>query len=113
VLEGRLMFANGAETDPWAAVIKINDGGGNAERVAALAQAGFLVSSNVSDGPEHSRADAEAHLSATLAAGTHFLKVDRAAPMDGWTSEIPGGTPARCNPVTAPAECTAAELESL
>jgi hypothetical protein len=113
VLEGRLMFANGSETDPWAAVIKINDAAGSAERVTALVQAGFLLSSNVSDGPEHSQADGEAHLDASLASGTHFLKVDRAVEVDGWSSAIPGGSPARCNPVTAPVECTSAELESL
>jgi hypothetical protein len=25
--------------------------------------------------------------------------------------EIPGGTPARCNPITAPAECASEDIE--
>ena len=113
VLAGRLMFANGEAADPWAAVVKVNDAAGAAERMATLTAGGFLVSSNIQDGPEHDEATGSAHLAATLAAGSQFLKVDRMAPVDGWSSAIPGGSPARCNPVTAPEVCTAAALESL
>lgn len=113
VLENRVWFAQGSLDDPWGAVIKINDAAGSAADVQAAVLAGALVSSNVKDGPEHSEADAAAHMEASLAAGAQFLKVDRAAPLDGWTTEIPGGSPARCNPLTAPPECTPEELESL
>jgi hypothetical protein len=112
-LSGRLMFADGEAGDPWAAVVKINDAVDAAETVQAMAQAGYWISSNIDDGPESTPELGAAHLEASLASGTHVLKVDRAKPADGWSSEIPGGQPARCNPVTAPPECTAAELESV
>lgn len=113
-LEGRLLFvaADGAD-DPFAATFKINDAQGEAERVSALVEAGFLVTSNLRDGPEHGTDTGATHLADSLAAGAQFLMSDRPAPVDGWSSEIPGGTPARCNPVGAPAECVAAEVEAL
>jgi len=113
VLEGRLMFADADGTEPWAAVIKKNDATSDPDHTRALVEAGFFVSSNISDGPEDTQAEGAAHLAASLEAGAQVLKVDRAMPADGWSSEIPGGAPARCNPVTAPADCSAAELESL
>ena len=113
-LEGRVMFVDADDaTQPFAATLKINDAAGDAARVTELAQAGFLITSNVRDGPEHDAATGAAHLTASLAAGAHFLMSDRPATVDGWQSAIPGGQPARCNPVTAPDACTAAEVEAL
>lgn len=114
VLAGRLMFVNASsEDDPFAATFKINDAEGDAARVTALAEAGFLVTSNVRDGPEHDAETGSAHLAASVAAGAHFLMSDRPAPVDGWSTAIPGGQPAACNPVTAPTACAAAEVEAL
>lgn len=113
-LEGRLMFVHSADpAAPHAATFKINDADGEAERVRELVQAGFLVTSNVRDGPEHDAETGAAHLAASLAAGANFLMSDRPAPVDGWSSSIPGGNPAACNPASAPAACTAAEVEAL
>lgn len=113
-LEGRLLFvAADGPTDPFAATFKINDAQGEAERVQQLVEAGFLVTSNVRDGPEHDAETGAAHLVDSLAAGAQFLMSDRPAPVDGWSSVIPGGNPARCNPVGAPAVCVAEEVEAL
>ena len=109
----RALDADADGTEPWAAVIKKNDATSDPDHTRALVEAGFFVSSNISDGPEDTQAEGAAHLAASLEAGAQVLKVDRAMPADGWSSEIPGGAPARCNPVTAPADCSAAELESL
>ena len=49
---------------------------------------------------------------AALASGAHFLSSD--FPVDtsaGEAFRIPEGAPVGCNPVTAPAECTAVALE--
>ncbi len=118
VLAGRLLFVDAdTDADPFAALFKINDAAGNAEEVAARVAAGFVVTSNLRDGPEHSQEEAEAHLAASLAAGAHFLSSDRPAPVDDgrgdWFSAIPGGQPARCNPLHAPSACTAAQIEDL
>lgn len=113
-LEGRLMFADADDgTEPWAALLKINDASSDPTRVQALVEAGFWISSNVRDGPEHSQEVGEAHFEDSLAAGAQLLKSDRAAPADGWSIAVPGGTPARCNPLTAPSVCTSAEVEAV
>ncbi|MEZ4466195.1 MAG: Ca2+-dependent phosphoinositide-specific phospholipase C [bacterium] len=65
-----------------------------------------LVTSNVdaADDPPEDRAAPGRH----AGNGVHFLSSDRPAPASpddtDWL-DIPGGTPARCNPVTAPAGC--------
>ena len=106
-LEGRLIFANGAPEDPWAAVLKMNSGSDPAvaERVAQ----GFLVTSNAGTAPD----GGEDEWSAALAGGPNFISTDFPGERDGWFATIPGGSPARCNPVSAPPECSAAELEAL
>jgi hypothetical protein len=113
-LEGRLMFVGTSDpSQPHAATAKINDAAGAGETIANALAAGILVSSNLRDGPEHDEATGAEHLADSLAAGAHFLKSDRPAPVDGWSSAIPAGVPARCNPVTAPPECTPEEIEAL
>ena len=50
-----------------------------------------------------------------MANGIHMLKDDFPAPIQGKTywMDLVDGNPARCNPVTAPPECTSAALEDL
>ncbi len=107
-LEGRLLFANGSPEDPWGAMFKMNDGSDPAvaERVAA----GFVVTSNAGQAPD---GDPEGW-DAALAGGPNFVSTDFPGERDdGWFAVLPDGVPARCNPVSAPPECTAAEVESL
>ncbi len=113
-LADRLLFVNPDDTaDPRAAFLKIDDGG--SEEARAAVAAGFLVTSNV-DAADGTPEENAAHRAAALANGVHWLSSDHPAP-DGpddadWL-DIPGGNPARCNPVTAPEACTAAALEDL
>ncbi|MCK6505044.1 Ca2+-dependent phosphoinositide-specific phospholipase C [Myxococcota bacterium] len=110
-LEGRVMFADaGTATDPWSALVK----DGSAEEITAWAQAGFVVTDNV-DGADASDEENQAGLDQGLAAGTHFLASDLPGPVEGreYRAAIPGGQPARCNPVTAPPECTPQAIEDL
>ena len=114
-LEGRLMFVD-ADTpaDPFAATFKINNAVADAALVAEVAAAGMLVTSNI-DGAGSDDAEAQASLDGSLAAGAHLLSTDYPAPVPerAYFAQIPGGTPARCNPLTAPAECTPNEIEDL
>lgn len=113
-LAGRLLFVqpSGPE-DPAAAFFKINDGG--SDRARDMVAAGFIVTSNV-DSADGTPEDNAARRAAALANGVQFLSSDRPAPSgvgDTDWLEIPGGSPARCNPITAPPECTSAALEAL
>lgn len=113
-LAGRLLFVNpDGPDDPAAAFFKINDGGSEAAR-ARVAE-GFIVTSNV-DSPDAPAAENASRRAAALDNGVHFLSSDlpspRAAGDLDWL-DIPGGSPARCNPVTAPLGCSSGALEDL
>lgn len=98
-LEGRLMFVNAAEADPLAAVVILNDPTDRA-RIDAAARAGLLVRTRADE------AGTQPHHAAALATGAHLLSGDAPLSLD-----LAGGVPARCNPVAAPAGCTASAVE--
>jgi hypothetical protein len=54
---------------------------------------------------------------AAIASGAQFVSTDYPAPDPdfgtGYFVEIPGGMPAGCNPIGAPPECMAADIENL
>lgn len=114
-LAGRAMFARATPPQfgaPWAAIAKLGLGG-----PAAIAQAHaarMLIATNTCSAGD-SDAACTSELEATLASGIHMLKDDFPAPIDGkaYFLDFPDGNPARCNPVTAPPECTSAALEDL
>lgn len=114
-LEGRAIFVDSdSPEDAFAATFKVDNPSSDAERIGELVAAGFLVTSNV-DGASTSDAENQARLEAGLAVGSHFLSTDFPAPVEGrgYVAEIPGGTPARCNPVSAPEGCSSEAIEGL
>ena len=51
---------------------------------------------------------------AALSGGAQFVSTDYEVPdarLGPYVVKIPDGTPARCNPVTAPPKCTSADIE--
>jgi len=112
-LAGKLMFVDAdSPDDPWAAFLKVNDA--RSEEAAERIEQGFIITSN-SDGADSSDDENTEKLADSLAAGAHFLSSDYPAPVEGrdFWFEMADGAPARCNPVTAPAECTAEDIEAL
>jgi hypothetical protein len=61
------------------------------------------------------RLNSTARRDAALASGAHLLSTDYERPDPvlgtGYVVRIPDGTPARCNPATAPPECRPADVE--
>jgi hypothetical protein len=113
-LAGKPMFAAAPVeryADGWAVVTKINDPTRAAEIGAAL-DAQMLVASNTC-GAGTVAVACQAELDAALETGSHTLHDDFPAAVDGYDYflEFPEGTPARCNPITAPAQCTAQAIE--
>jgi hypothetical protein len=86
----------------------------SADSIGEWGRAGFVITSNV-DGPSSDDASNADLLAGSVAAGAHYLASDFPGPVDGrdYVAAIPGGEPAACNPVTAPADCTAAAVEAL
>ncbi|MGH7823130.1 MAG: Ca2+-dependent phosphoinositide-specific phospholipase C, partial [Candidatus Binatia bacterium] len=138
-LAGRAMFveARSSEIDhPLAAITRIDDPrGDNAELIGEWVGEGFLVRTRAdADGrearncrdlpdpplPAHTEPcpvpmePDTSRLEAALASGAHFISTDfpdgdRLG--NGYFVEIPGGSPSRCNPLTAPPDCTSASIE--
>ncbi len=114
-LAGRAMFARATPaqfTLPWSAIAKL--GIGDDADITAAHAAHLLIATNVCAAGD-ADADCSARLAAAEAAGIHMLKDDFPGPIDGkaYFLDLPDGSPARCNPVTAPPGCTSALLESL
>ncbi len=104
-LAGRILFANSSPADPFAAIAILNDPLGSASAIAEAHTANMLVRSFVDGGADKQQA--------ALNNGVHFLTTDYPAPVDGmeYWFDLADGTPSRCNPVTAPAECTSEAIE--
>lgn len=108
-LAGRMIFADSEDGDPWSAVRIVNSPGADAR---AAVEAGYLVRV-FSDGISDLLSDGTNELEEALASGAQIISTDVPAPRDDmdYFVEIPGGTPSRCNPVTAPPSCTSLDIE--
>ena len=108
-LDGRLMFVESSPDDPFAAVLILNDASSDAAAIESGVKAGFLVRTFSDGAPEGDPAERDL----ALASGAHVLSSDFPAPVEsgGYSLEIPGGTPSRCNPLVAPPECTSKDIE--
>lgn len=114
-LAGKLLFVDSTDpAEPWAAFFKINNAQSDFDRIQELVDSGFIVTANT-DGPEQTDEQNQARLEASLASGAHFLSSDFPAPVADryYWFDLPDGTPARCNPLSAAAGCTPADVESL
>ena len=115
-LEGRVMFAQAEDAGaPYASVFVVNDPEADAAEIATLVADGFLVRTRADADNQEPLAGETARRDAALASGAHLISTDYPVPVDGvdYVATIPGGTPSRCNRVTAPPGCTSADVESL
>lgn len=114
-LDGHVLFpdAMGDTTVPWAAVHTMNDPAD--PRIAEVVAMRHLVRTRCDSDTAEARQEDPTHRDQALASGANFVSTDFPAPVD-WSTywvDIPGGTPSRCNPITAPAECTSEAVEDL
>lgn len=111
-LGGKVMFINTESFDhPLAAITKH---GSDEEQAAALV-VNMIVGDNAGGAGSDSDAESYADVATALAKGVHFIATDFPAPVstqDFWF-DLTGGTPSRCNVITAPPECTSADIEDL
>ncbi|MDP6942517.1 MAG: Ca2+-dependent phosphoinositide-specific phospholipase C [Myxococcota bacterium] len=106
-LEGRVLFARDGLGEPWGAVLE----GGSAEAQLAAAQSGYLVRGSA-DSPDRDDVTNEAKSAEAMAGPAHFISSDFPYAQEaGYWFELTGGTPSRCNPVTAPPGCHSEAIE--
>jgi hypothetical protein len=113
---GRLLFpdAFGDLTLPFAAVHTLNDPVGDAMKIGEVVDAGHLVRTRADSDNVEPLAGDTSRGEAALASGATFISTDYPPPQGeiDYVFEIPDGTPSRCNPRTAPEDCTPAMIES-
>lgn len=114
-LDGRLMFTDADEGDPFAAVLVRNGALTDETTIAGLVKKGFLVRTFADKSVEGALADDRSQIEPALRSGAQIVSTDFPAkvPETNYFFEMPGGAPSRCNPLTAPGECTSSAIESL
>jgi Phosphoinositide phospholipase C, Ca2+-dependent len=113
-LEGRAMFVTAAEHAPSAAVIKMDDP--DEAKIQQLVKQGFIVRTRADADLVEARNHDVTRREIALRSGAQIVSTDFevAVPAIGgdYVVQIPGGTPARCNPVNAPRNCRPADVEN-
>jgi hypothetical protein len=119
-LRGRVMFTNSTPGQPDAAFIKENDPtGANQARIADEVGRGYVVRTRADTDTRQARTGDTTMRDAALASGAQWVSTDYPAPGmasrfgTSYVAQLPGGAPARCNPVNAPATCRSYVLERI
>ncbi len=115
-LRGRVLFVSAEPGEEEAAFVKLNDPIGSFDRIRELVGQGFIVRTRADGDTEEARTGDTTKRDAAIESGAQFVSSDYPVPNadfgTGYFVEIPGGMPARCNPISAPAECRAEDIEN-
>ncbi|WP_228000405.1 Ca2+-dependent phosphoinositide-specific phospholipase C [Nocardia australiensis] len=115
-LSGRVLFPASKPGNPDAAVVLAEDPIKDAGRIRQLVEAGYLVRTRADANTVEARRNDTTPREAAFASGAQFINTDYPEPdprlKNDYAVQIPGGTPARCNPVNAPASCKSQDIEN-
>lgn len=113
-LDGRLVFVDAESGEPYEAIHVMNDPIGGGAEITAAVQAGLIVRTRADADNVEPPAGDTTRRDAALASGAQIISTDYPSPVAGvdYVGDIPGGTPSRCNPLTAPAHCTSEDVEN-
>jgi hypothetical protein len=113
-LQGRAMFVTASEQSPAAAVIKMDDP--NEATIQQLVKRGFIVRTRADADLVEARAHDVTRRDTALRSGAQIVSTDFEVAVPAiagdYVVQIPGGTPARCNPVNAPKKCRPSDVEN-
>ncbi len=114
-LRGRTLFVDSSPSDPFAAIAVQNDpqDASDVAKIGKAVAANLLVRSRADADTKEARTNDRARGMAALSTGAHFISTDYPEPAGGfsYSFEVPTGKPARCNPISAPKNCTSLALE--
>jgi hypothetical protein len=118
-LAGRVAFTPSTPGQPDAAYLQENDPtGANLARIQDEVRRGYLIRTRADEPVTTPTSGDVTQRDDALVSGAHWISTDY--PVPGMTARfgstyvamIPGGTPARCNPINAPEGCLSSWLES-
>jgi hypothetical protein len=114
-LQGRVLFTDSTPGQPEAAFVKQNDPFASA--IPTLVAQGYVVRTRADADTVEARSGDTGPRDAAIASGAQWVSTDYpvADPNfgTGYAVQIPGGMPARCNPLNAPPACRNDGLERL
>lgn len=103
------MFTNSEEGEAEAAWFNVNNALDDGDRILELVQAGYLVRTRADEDTQQAREDDYTLQEAAFASGGQFVSTDYVVPDPAFGTEyvaaVPGDYVARCNPISAPADC--------
>jgi hypothetical protein len=117
-LRGRILFADSSPGDDWAAFVKANDPLNTTNpTISELVAAGYFVRTRTDADTVEARSGDTGPRDAAISSGAQMVSTDYPIPDPdfgtGYVVAIPGGMPARCNPINGPAGCRAEALERI
>lgn len=104
----RLIFVSAEAPDDDAAFTVINDPVADGDRIRTLVAEGYLVRTRTDADTAEARTGDTTRRDAAFASGAQIVSTDyeREDPrFPGFVVALPGGGPARCNPVSGPDDC--------
>ena len=113
-LRGRILFAPSSPRAGYAAFAKLNDPIGDARAIKAALAANMLVRTRADADTVQARTNSTTMSQAALSSGAQFVSTDYEVPdprFGPYVVKMPGGKPARCNPITAPPTCRPTDIE--
>ncbi len=112
-LHGRVLFTNSDPGQADAAFVERDNG--TPAVIDSLVKAGYLVRTRSDFNTDAGRSNDTTRRDQLLVSGAQMISTDfplaEPAPWTGYSVGLPGGLPARCNPVSAPSGCNDALLE--
>lgn len=115
-LQGRVMFSNAEPGEPEAAFVERNEAKDKQAEITDLVKKGYIVRTRSDGDTKEARTNDTSSRDAAIASGAQWVSTDYAVADPAMGTEfkvtIPGGTPARCNPVNAPPACKASDIEN-
>ena len=116
-LSGRAIFTNANPGDDDAAFVKRNDAKGSFADIQSLIAQGYVIRTRTDSDTVEARVNDTSVRDAAFAGGATWVSSDFVVPGRAFGTPyvvaIPGGTPARCNPINAPSWCTSNLIEAL
>jgi hypothetical protein len=115
-LKDRVLFTSSPRGTPEAAFMKLNDPVADEAKIRQAVLDGYVVRTRSDADTVQARSGDTSMRDAALRGGAQWVSTDYpvADPRftTGYVVTIPGGTPARCNPVLVPRDCVPADIES-
>ncbi len=116
-LAGRVLFTNANPGDDDAAFVKRNDAKGSLADIQSLIAQGYVIRTRTDSETAEARVNDTTTRDAAFAGGATWVSSDFVVPGRAFGTPyvvaIPGGTPARCNPINSPSWCTSDLVEAL